>query len=143
MSLGHHHSSGVNSREGPSAPPREASRAIQERAVGVEGREDHSIAGLHKPGEGRFARRGRYRVRKCRREPARVKGNIALMRPTVMHVGRRQLVAEMRDSVAGQHAVEERAGRGVDRVVLPLPAFMPDIEKNLETFSREVIERVD
>ena len=40
-------------------------------------------------------------------------------------------------------AVEERAGRGVDRVVLPLPAFMPDIEKNLETFSREVIERVD
>ena len=111
MGLGHYYSSSVDGREGPTASPQKASRAIKERAVGIEGRKDCSIAGLHKPSERRLARRGWYRVRKCRRQSASVKGNISLMRPTVMHVGRRQLVAEVRDGVARPHSVDKRAGR--------------------------------
>ena len=38
-------------------------------------------------------------------------------------------------------AVEERRGRGVDRVVLPLPPFLPDIENSLGEFGERVIRQ--
>lgn len=40
-------------------------------------------------------------------------------------------------------ALAERAAAGVDRVALPTPAFMPDLEANLAKFGERVIARVD
>ncbi|MCO6417875.1 LLM class F420-dependent oxidoreductase [Siccirubricoccus sp. KC 17139] len=46
------------------------------------------------------------------------------------------LPASGKDPVA---AVEERRARGVSRIVLPLTAFMPDLEANLARFGEQVI----
>ena len=40
-------------------------------------------------------------------------------------------------------AVQERAARGVDQVILPVSAFMPDLEANLAAFGENVIRRVN
>ena len=39
-------------------------------------------------------------------------------------------------------AVRTLIDKGVDRIALPLPAFMPDLERNLETFANDVMQRV-
>jgi hypothetical protein len=36
-------------------------------------------------------------------------------------------------------AVEERVRAGIDRVALPIPAFMPDLEASIAKFGERVI----
>lgn len=38
-------------------------------------------------------------------------------------------------------AIEELAARGIHRVALPIPAFLPDLEENLAAFGKTVISR--
>jgi probable F420-dependent oxidoreductase len=46
-----------------------------------------------------------------------------------------------RSGVDPRRAVEERIARGVGRVALPIPAFMPDLEESLPKFGETVIRQ--